>query len=480
MGIKLFNSLTKTREDFNPATPGKVTMYVCGPTVYDLSHIGHARSAVSFDAIQKYLRYRGYEVKYARNYTDVDDKIIKKANQEGATSEVIAERYIKAFDEDMAALNVGLPDIRPRATESIDKIIEVTKRLIENGYAYAVDGDVYYSVRKKKDYGKLSGKNIDDLESGARVEVDERKSDPLDFALWKASKPGEPWWESPWGKGRPGWHIECSAMVMEWLGDSIDIHGGGKDLIFPHHENEIAQSEAATGKAPYVRYWLHNGFVNIEKEKMSKSLGNILNIRDALREHTAEAIRLFLLSSHYRSPIDYTAESLRESESAVERFYKTLQRASEEFPTVLEAELCVQCVGDRLNVAFEPMDDDFNTAEVIGNLFKEITRMNKAMDEAKATGERRGVWEDISGSLAVIREASKFLGIFNKAPVEYFSDRNSRATVKPEEIERLIAERNAARKKKDFARADAIRKELLDKGIVLEDTAKGTLWSVKG
>jgi len=480
MGIKVFNSLTKTREDFTPAVPGKVTMYVCGPTVYDLSHIGHARSAVSFDAIQKYLRYRGFDVKYARNYTDVDDKIIKKANQEGTTSEVIAERYIKAFDEDMAALNVGLPDIRPKATESIGKIIEVTKRLIENGYAYAVDGDVYYSVRKKKDYGKLSGKNIDELESGARVEVDERKADPLDFALWKASKPGEPWWESPWGNGRPGWHIECSAMVMEWLGDAIDIHGGGKDLIFPHHENEIAQSEAATGKAPYVRHWLHNGFVNIEKEKMSKSLGNILNIRDALREHTAEAIRLFLLSSHYRSPIDYTAESLREAESAVERFYKTLQRAVEEFPTVLEAEICVHCVEDRLTETFKPMDDDFNTAEVIGNLFKEITRMNRAMDEAKATGERRGVWEDISSSLAVIREASRFLGIFNRKPEEYFGDRNSRAALPPEEIERFISERNAARKGKDFSRADAIRKELLDKGIILEDSAKGTTWSVKG
>ncbi|HBG46508.1 MAG TPA: cysteine--tRNA ligase, partial [Deltaproteobacteria bacterium] len=240
MAIKVYNSLTKSKEEFQTALPGKVTMYVCGPTVYDLSHIGHARSAVSFDVIQKYLRYRGFEVKYARNYTDVDDKIIRKANQEGSTSEEVAERYIKAFDDDMAALNVSLPDLRPKATESIGKIIEVTKALMDNGYAYAVEGDVYYSVRKKKDYGKLSGKNIDELEAGARVEVDERKQDPLDFALWKASKPGEPWWESPWGNGRPGWHIECSAMVMEWLGETIDIHGGGKDLIFPHHENEIA------------------------------------------------------------------------------------------------------------------------------------------------------------------------------------------------------------------------------------------------
>ena len=480
MAIKVYNSLTKSKEEFQTALPGKVTMYVCGPTVYDLSHIGHARSAVSFDVIQKYLRYRGFEVKYARNYTDVDDKIIRKANQEGSTSEEVAERYIKAFDDDMAALNVSLPDLRPKATESIGKIIEVTKALMDNGYAYAVEGDVYYSVRKKKDYGKLSGKNIDELEAGARVEVDERKQHPLDFALWKASKPGEPWWESPWGNGRPGWHIECSAMVMEWLGETIDIHGGGKDLIFPHHENEIAQSEAATGKTPYVRYWLHNGFVNIEKEKMSKSLGNILNIRDALKEHTAEAIRLFLLSSHYRSPIDYTAESLKDAEAAVERFYKTLQRAAEEYPAALAGELCVNCVEDRLDKAFGPMDDDFNTAEVIGNIFKEITRMNKAMDEAKATGERKGVWDEMTNSLAVIREASRFLGVFNRKPEEYFNDKKSRSAVPPEEIERLIAERNEARKGKDFARADAIRKELFEKGILLEDSAKGTTWSVRG
>ena len=479
MAIKVYNSLTRKKEDFEPSTPGKVTMYVCGPTVYALSHIGHARSAVSFDSIQRYLRYKGFEVKYARNYTDVDDKIINKANEEGVPPGELAERFIKAFDDDMAALHVQLPDIRPKATESIGKIIEVTGSLIKKGAAYTVDGDVYYSVRSKKDYGKLSGKNIDDLESGARVDVDERKKDPLDFALWKASKPGEPFWESPWGNGRPGWHIECTAMVMEWLGETIDIHGGGKDLIFPHHENEIAQSEAATGKVPYVKYWLHNGFVNIEKEKMSKSLGNILNIRDALVDHTAEAIRLFLLSSHYRSPIDYTRESLRDAESAVERFYKTVLRVSGEFPNVLEAEFCHSCIQDRLEAAFSPMEDDFNTAEVVGNLFKEITRMNKAMDEAKATGNRKGVWEELSYSLGIIREASKFLGVFDRSPEEYFNDKNSRTTVPAEEVEKLITERIEARKNKDFARADAIRNELLEKGIVLEDSPKGTTWSVK-
>jgi len=479
MAIKVYNSLTRKKEDFEPAVPGKVTMYVCGPTVYAMSHIGHARSAVCFDAIQRYLRYKGFEVKYARNYTDVDDKIIKRANEEGVPPQELAERYIKEFDIDMSSLNVQLPDIRPKATESIEKIIEVTESLIENGSAYAVDGDVYYSVRSKKDYGKLSGKNIDELESGARVDVDERKNDPLDFALWKASKPGEPSWESPWGKGRPGWHIECSAMVMAWLGETIDIHGGGKDLIFPHHENEIAQSEAATGKTPYVKYWLHNGFVNIEKEKMSKSLGNILNIRDAVADHTAEAIRLFLLSSHYRSPIDYTRDSLRDAEAAVERFYKTVQRVSQECPGALEAISCHSCVQEKLDEAFSPMEDDFNTAEVTGNLFKEISRVNRALDDAKAGKGAKDMKEEISYSLAVIKEASRFLGIFDRTPEEYFSDRNSRSAVPAEEVERLIKERIEARANKDFARADAIRKELLDKGIALEDTPQGTTWSVK-
>lgn len=478
MGIKLYNSLTRKKEDFVPLKEGKVTMYVCGPTVYDLSHIGHARSAVSFDVIVKYLRHKGFEVTYTRNYTDVDDKIITRANKEGVSSEVIAERYIKAFDEDMDALGIELPNIRPKATETIAKIIEVTETLIKKGFAYELNGDVYYSVRLCKDYGKLSGKNIDDLESGARVDVDERKKDPLDFALWKSSKPGEPAWDSPWGKGRPGWHIECSAMCMQWLGETIDIHGGGKDLIFPHHENEIAQSEAATGKAPYVRYWLHNGFVNIEKEKMSKSLGNILNIRDALKENTSEALRLFLLSAHYRSPIDYTSESLKEAEAAVERFYKTMQRIEAEWPEAAKIDFCVDCIQDRLSPIYEAMDDDFNTAIVIGHIFKEITRANKLMDEAKASG--KGAAVELSYVLAEFKIASKILGIFGRNHGEYFKEKQSRVAVPAEEIERLIQERNDARKAKDFKRADEIRNSLLEKGIILEDSAKGTTWSVKG
>lgn len=477
MGIRLYNSLTRGKEEFAPANPDRVLMYVCGPTVYALSHIGHARSAVSFDVIYRYLKYRGFKVEYARNYTDVDDKIINRANDESVDPAELAERYIKAFDEDMAALGVEVPTHRPKATETIKEIIEVTERLIEKGFAYAVDGDVYYSVRLKKDYGKLSGKNIDELEAGARVEVDERKKDPLDFALWKASKPGEPSWESPWGRGRPGWHIECSAMCMKWLGETIDIHGGGKDLIFPHHENEIAQSEAATGKAPYARHWLHNGFVNIEKEKMSKSLGNILNIRDALSNHTSEALRLFLLSSHYRSPIDYTQDSLNEAEAAVERFYKTRKRIEDE---------CAEAVAasrqggfeERFNGLIGAMDDDFNTAEVIGNIFKEVNRANRALDKARTSGKRADATE-LSFMLFAFREAGSFLGILNKAPEEYFREKNSRSTIPAEEIEGLITERNEARRLKDFKKADEIRDGLLSRGIALEDTSRGTEWTVK-
>ncbi len=478
MGIRLYNSLTRGKEDFTPGNPDRVLMYVCGPTVYALSHIGHARSAVSFDVIYRYLKYRGYRVEYARNYTDVDDKIINRANEEGVDPAELAVRYIKAFDEDMAALGVELPTCRPKATETIKEIIEVTERLIEKGFAYAVDGDVYYSVRLKKDYGKLSGKNIDELEAGARVEVDERKKDPLDFALWKASKPGEPSWESPWGRGRPGWHIECSAMCMKWLGETIDIHGGGKDLIFPHHENEIAQSEAATGRAPYARYWLHNGFVNIEKEKMSKSLGNILNIRDALSGHTGEALRLFLLSSHYRSPIDYTQDSLNEAEAAVERFYKTLRRIADECPEAVTTDSRPSDAKERLGRFIEAMDDDFNTAEVIGNIFKEVNRANRALDETRASGKKADA-TDLSFILFASREAGSFLGVLNRDPDEYFMEKKSRFAVDAVEIERLIAERNEARKNRDFKKADSIRDGLLGRGIALEDTPKGTEWTVK-
>ncbi|MBI5235939.1 MAG: cysteine--tRNA ligase [Deltaproteobacteria bacterium] len=471
MPIRLYNSLTGKKEEFVPKDPANVTMYACGPTVYAMSHIGHARSAVSFDVISRYLRYSGFRLTYARNYTDVDDKIINRANEEDVSCDELAERYIKAFDEDMASLGVLLPDARPRATQTIGRIIALTSALIEKGFAYASGADVFYSVRKKKDYGKLSGKNIDELEAGARVDVNEAKADPLDFALWKGSKPGEPAWNSPWGMGRPGWHIECSAMCMDRLGETIDIHGGGRDLIFPHHENEIAQSEAYTGKTPFARYWLHNGFVNIAKEKMSKSLGNILNIRDALTGHTPEAIRLFLLSSHYRSPIDYTQESLKDAENAVDRLYKTIERVDRECP---EANGKEHRDEQWFAPIIEAMDDDFNTAMVIGLLFKEVSLANRLLDE----GGRDNA-QELSRILSLIKEASGFLGVFDKAPEDYYKLRRAVIGLKisPDEIERLISERNEARKTKDFKRADEIRRGLLEQGVVLEDAPDGTKWS---
>jgi cysteinyl-tRNA synthetase len=467
MPLCIYNSLTGKKEEFKPLRPGEVSMYVCGPTVYDLSHIGHARSAVAFDVIFRYLK-RSYNVKYARNYTDVDDKIINKANAEGVTSEVVAERNIKAFDEDMSSLGVETPTFRPRATETIPEIVRLIETLISKGHAYELAGDVYFAVRSFNGYGKLSGKNIEELEHGARVEVDERKRDPLDFALWKGSKPGEPAWDSTWGSGRPGWHIECSAMSQKFLGETIDIHGGGRDLIFPHHENEIAQSEAATGK-PFVRHWLHNGFVNIEKEKMSKSLGNVLGIREALKYHSGEAIRLFLLSSHYRSPIDYTPDNLKEAEAGLERFYKTLERM-DSFGAGGQGSKN----GERMSGVKSAMDDDFNTAGAIGEIYKLVSEANRLMD---AGGP------DIDGELKVIRaafkEAGSFLGVFTREAADYFAGRRQGAAVSRDEIKRLIEARAQARKNKDFAGADRIRKELDEKGIVLEDTAKGTTWTVK-
>ncbi|MBI5599924.1 MAG: cysteine--tRNA ligase [Deltaproteobacteria bacterium] len=476
MPVKVYNTMTGKKEDFTPDAPARVKMYVCGPTVYDLSHIGHARSAVAFDVIQRYLRYSGYEVDFTKNYTDIDDKIINRANKDGVDWKEISERYIKAYDEDMASLGVEVPGRRPRATETIGKIIELIGTLIGKGSAYVMDGDVYYSVRKFSGYGKLSGRNIEELESGARVEVDERKADPLDFALWKKSKPNEPSWESPWGGGRPGWHIECSAMCIALLGETIDIHGGGKDLVFPHHENEIAQSEAATGK-PFVRYWLHNGFVNIESEKMSKSIGNILLIRDALKGHTPESVRLFLLSSHYRSPIDYTKDSLKEAEAKAERFYRTLRRMEEEWPDILNKTTDPARLKERLKPVRAAMDDDFNTAGAIGMIFEEVAKANRMMDEAEKGKPGDAFKEKLPAVKAVFKEAGKFLGVFAKTPEEYFDELKSRARLPKEEVERLMEEREEARRKKDFKKADAIRSDLLKQGITLEDTPLGTKWS---
>jgi len=480
MPLTIYNSLTRKKEAFKPLIEGEVRMYVCGPTVYDLCHIGHARSQVVFDVIFRYLKYKGFKVSYTRNYTDIDDKIINRANERGINAKELAGKYIKAFDEDMKAIDVELPTHRPKATETMGEIINLVQTLLDKGSAYVLDGDVYYSVRKFTSYGKLSGKDIEALETGARVEVDERKEDPLDFALWKSSKPGEPFWKSPWSNGRPGWHIECSAMGNKFLGETLDIHGGGKDLIFPHHENEIAQSEAATGK-PFVRYWIHNGFVNFEKEKMSKSIGNILNIRDILKAHSSEALRLFLISSHYRSPIEYSSSLLKETEVALERVYTTMKRID-----AFMEEKGIEGSSNRcgLIASFEKhMDDDFNTALVVGDVFEALRMTNRYLDDSQKGALSEEAMESILASKEAITRIGSVLGVFNNEPEAYFSQKEKghleKTAVTTEEIEKLISERNEARETRDFARADEIRAALDDKGIALEDTPQGTKWKVK-
>ena len=490
MSLKIYNSLTKKKEEFTPLEEGKVKMYVCGVTVYDRAHIGHARAAVVFDVIFRFLRHRGYDVTYVRNYTDVDDKIIRRANQEGVSCPEIAERYIREYEEDMQALEVERPTHEPRATENIPQIISLVQELLDKGIAYPVDGDVYFAVEKFPNYGKLSGRDLEEMRAGARVEVDERKTNPLDFALWKSSKPGEPQWDSPWGKGRPGWHIECSAMSQRFLGESFDIHGGGKDLIFPHHENEIAQSEAATGK-PFVRYWVHNGFVNIEHEKMSKSLGNILSIRDLLREYHPEALRLFLLSNHYRSPVDFSPQNMVEARANLERFYSALQGV-EEFlagkketiplnPKTLrgaakEVWEKISAVKDKF---LEAMEDDFNTALALGYLHDLARVLNRVLAD-KGFRKDPAAAALLSEGGSRLRESGVSLGLFQQAPAEYFNSQRARFLqakgMQEKEIKDLIGRREEARKAKDWARADEIRTQAASLGIVLEDGPSGTTW----
>ena len=486
MLLYIYNTLTKRKEPFKPIKDGEVGMYVCGVTVYDLCHIGHARAAIVFDVIYRYLKYCGYKVTYVRNFTDVDDKIIKRANDEGVFSEVIAERYIKEFYADMNALGVEMPTYEPKATGHIPEMIEMIKGLIDKGYAYQSDGDVFYSVRKFNGYGNLSGKNMDELMAGARVEIDERKKDPLDFALWKASKPGEPWWESPWGRGRPGWHIECSAMGQKYLGQCFDIHGGGKDLVFPHHENEIAQSYGATGHPP-VKYWIHNGFVNINKEKMSKSLGNFFTIKEILKKFNPEVIRYFLLSSHYRSPIDFSDQNLNEAKINLDRFYDLLLFADGMMQEARSKKQEIKEFDNELMQKFEEaMNDDFNTAQVIGYMNTELHRLNGMrslieMPTPPASPTYKG-GEFLMG-IAALKKIGEVLGLFNQNPAEYFEKEKSTGlasiSISEDEIKRLIDEREKARKEKRWADADRIRSELGQKGIILEDTPKGTVWKVR-
>jgi cysteinyl-tRNA synthetase len=459
MKIKLHNTLTGKKEELVPIEPNKVRMYVCGMTVYDYCHIGHARVMVGFDVITRFLRHAGYEVTYIRNITDVDDKIFNRANENGEAFDALTARFIDAMHEDERALMVLPPDQEPRATEHMSNIIKMTETLIEKGYAYAAsNGDVYYRVKKFDGYGKLSKKNIEDLQVGARVDVGELKEDPLDFALWKSAKEGEAYWDSPWGKGRPGWHIECSAMSTCCLGNTFDIHGGGPDLKFPHHENEIAQSEAATGET-YVNYWMHAGAVRVNKEKMSKSLGNFFTIREVLEKYAPEVVRYFLISSQYRSQVDYSESSLAESQSALDRMYQSLRGLD-----VVESELESSYL-DRFNVA---MADDFNTPEALAVMF----------DLVKAVNSNRETDADMANKLAyTLKYLGGVLGLLQSNPEEYFKQTPSQeGGLSEDAIEALIAQRTQARADKNWAESDRIRDELAAQGIVLDDSKGGTSW----
>ncbi len=494
MSLTVYNTLTKTKEPFKPIESGKVKMYVCGVTVYDYCHIGHARNAIIFDVIYRYLKYRGYDVVYVRNFTDIDDKIIKRANDENTDYKTISERYIKAFYEDMDPLGVLRPTIEPRATEHIGDMIEIIKILMDRGIAYESEGDVYFSVEKFPKYGQLSGRNLEDMLAGARIEVDEKKRNPFDFALWKKSKPGEPWWDSPWGQGRPGWHIECSAMSYRYLGKTFDIHGGGKDLIFPHHENEIAQSEAAFG-VKFVNYWLHNGFVNINNEKMSKSLGNFLTIRDVLEKIHPEAIRLFVLSKHYRSPVDFSDENIMEAEKALEKLYLTVSEAEAKMPPRDQIETgypekammnidreLFEKLKSTSDLFIEAMDNDFNTAQAMGIIFDLRATFHKFLEK---TGRKKLKGPSAlmaSKALKTLTECANILGILERKPEEFWKEQQhlklKLTGMSLDEVEDLIKRREAARREKKFDEADAIRDKLAARGIRLEDTPQGTRWKV--
>ena len=463
------------KEGFVPQKENHVGIYVCGVTVYDYCHVGHARAAIVFDTLYRYLKYLGNKVKYIRNFTDIDDKIINRAHEEGVDWQEINHKYIEAFHEDMGKLNIASPTEEPKATEHITEMLEMIQSLLDQGKAYESQGDVFYSIKTFKDYGCLSGKNIEDLKSGARVEINEIKQDPLDFALWKNSKPGEPSWESPWGKGRPGWHIECSAMSKRYLGDTFDIHGGGKDLVFPHHENEIAQSCGCTGKQP-VRYWVHNGFVNIDKEKMSKSLGNFFTLRDIYKKYHPEVLRLFLISSQYRSPIDFSEKNLEDATKVMSRFYEGLAGANEKLKLMdihSISRFDEKVKEHPLTKSFETaMDDDLNTAVVMAHLNEGLRNLNSGpINEGYAITVNAWV------------NSAKVLGLFSSTPEKFekelFTIKNKSRNLDVKKIEKLIADRNNARKSKNWSEADRCRDELTAIGILITDTPHGTEWKIK-
>ena len=458
--MKIYNSQTRRKEEFVPIEPGKVRIYSCGPTVYNYFHIGNARPFIMFDLLRRYLEYRGYEVKFVQNFTDIDDKMIKRANEEGTTVEELGDRFIAEYFKDADALGIHRATVHPRATRHIGDIIGLIKRLEKNGLAYNVNGDVYFDTEAFPGYGKLSGQNLEDLEAGARIDVDDAKRHPMDFALWKAQKPGEPAWPSPWGMGRPGWHIECSAMSMKYLGETIDIHCGGKDLLFPHHENEIAQSEGATGK-PFVHYWMHNGHINVDNQKMSKSLGNFFTVRDISKEFDLEAVRMFMISAHYRSPVNFSKEMIEQSKAALDRLYTArdnwtflLDHAPER--ELNEAEQALIAKGREAVAKFdEAMDDDLNTADAIGAIFELVKEGNLVItaDTARAA---------IKSTLSTLKEMTDVLGILA---------RENDAI--PDDIKALVEQRKQARAEKNWAESDRLRDEITARGFVLEDTPKG-------
>ena len=462
--MKVYNTLTRKKEELVPITPGEIKMYACGPTVYNYIHIGNARPLCIFDILRRYLEYRGYNVKFVQNFTDIDDKIIRRANEEHVDFSEISERYIKEFWTDADGLNVRHATINPKATENIDAIIQIISTLIEKGYAYEAQGDVYFSTEKFKDYGKLSHQPLEDLEAGARIMVGEVKREPMDFAVWKAAKPGEPAWDSPWGKGRPGWHIECSAMNWRYLGDTIDIHCGGQDLIFPHHENEIAQSECFTGK-PFAHYWMHNGYINVDNVKMSKSLGNFFTVRDVAEKYGYEPIRYLLISAQYRSPINYSTDIIEQCIAALNRLYTCRDSLDFELKNAVDAEhdgdKAVIDGFDKYREQFiSAMDDDLNTADAIASIFELVRDINTNVvgkTPSKAL---------VEGAIAMFDELTGVLGlVYNRKTETLDSD-----------VEALIEARTNARKEKNWAEADRIRDQLKEMGIVLEDTAQGVKW----
>lgn len=460
--MRVFNTLTRSKEELKTIEEGKVKIYACGPTVYNYIHIGNARPLCVFDVLRRFLEYVGYDVRFVQNFTDIDDKIIKRANEEGLTYKEVSEKYIEEFWKDVKGMNVREATVHPKATENIDEIINIVSSLIEKGYAYAVDGDVYFSPSKFNEYGKLSHQPLEDLEAGARIMVGEVKKEPMDFALWKSAKPGEPYWESPWGHGRPGWHIECSAMVRRYLGNTIDIHCGGQDLIFPHHENEIAQSECCNG-VPFANYWMHNGYINVDNVKMSKSLGNFFTVRDVAEKYGYEPIRFLMISSHYRSPINYSTDIIEQCKASLTRLYTCrdgLDFAIQNCEDGAVSEELLAMFDKRRRQFIDALNDDLNTADAIAALFELVRDINTNVIAANAN---KG---SVEAAIKIFDELAGVLGLVYERKTESLDD----------EIEALIEKRTHARKDKNWAEADRIRDELKAKGIVLEDTAQGVKW----